>query len=86
MRHDGVFGTVADVSSTAITVQASDGYRETFVVAERTIVRQRAHGPGSRSTISAVHTGDHVAVLGRTTDGQHGRATARLIVDGVPAR
>jgi hypothetical protein len=83
VRHDGVLGTVASVSATSITVRASDGYRETFVVADRTIVRKRAGGSGSKSTISAVHAGDSVAVIGRTTDGTSGSATARVIVDGV---
>ena len=34
-RHDGVLGTVTAVSATSISVRASDGYRETFVVASR---------------------------------------------------
>jgi hypothetical protein len=83
VRHDGVLGTVAAVSASSITVRASDGYRETFAVADKTIVRKRAEGSGSQSSISAVHAGDQVAVLGRTSDGAQGTATARVIVDGV---
>lgn len=86
VRHDGVVGTVDAVSAKSITVRASDGYRETFDVASTTIIRQRSGGSGSASSISAVHTGDTVAVLGRTTDGEHGTATARVIVDGLPSR
>lgn len=83
VRHDGVVGTVTAVSAWSITVRAVDGYRETFTVADRTVVRKRADGAKSRSAITAVHTGDQVAVVGRTTDGANGTATARLIVDGV---
>ena len=83
VRHDGVLGTVAAVSASSITVRAADGYRETFVVGDTTKVRKREGGSGSTSTISAVHPGDQVAVVGRTSDGAKGAATARVILDGV---
>lgn len=86
VRHDGVLGKVAAVSATSITVKASDGYRETFVVGSDTKVRQHSAGSGSPSTISSVHVGDSVGVIGRTSSGTTGEATARLIVDGVPSR
>lgn len=83
VRHDGILGAVAAVSPSAITVRAADGYRETFVVAATTKVRKRANGAGSPSTLSAVHVGDQVAVVGKTAGGARGSATARVIVDGV---
>lgn len=83
VRHDGVIGTVTAVSAHAITVKAADGYTETFVVTPTTRVRKRTNGTGSSSTISAVKTGDKVAVAGRVPATSHASVPARFVVDGI---
>jgi hypothetical protein len=82
VRHDGVTGVVTAVSASAIGVKAADGYTETFTVTSDTKVRRRSDGKGAPSTLSAVKTGDTVAVFGRA-ESEHARATARLVLDGV---
>jgi hypothetical protein len=77
VTHDLINGTVTAVSSTSITVQASDKVSETFVVTKDTKVRMRSYGQGSDSSISAVHSGDHVVVAGTGTH----TFTAKHIVD-----
>jgi hypothetical protein len=82
VTHDVIRGSVTAVSSTSITVKASDNTSETFVVDPSTKVRHRTAGKpasGTASTIGAVKSGDQVVVAGTGT----GPFTATLIVDGV---
>lgn len=81
--HEGIVGTVTDVSATAITVQAADNYTLNFTVADSTKVRLRANGSGSAGSIGDVHDGDSVAVVGKYAGSGTGVPTARVIVDGV---
>lgn len=75
--HDLINGTVTAVSSSSITVQAGDKASETFAINKDTKVRMRTNGHGAASSISAVHTGDHVVVAGT---GAH-TYTAKHVVD-----
>jgi hypothetical protein len=75
--HDAIKGDVTAVSASSITVKALDNVSQTYVVNSDTKVRQRSGGKGTDSTIGAVHTGDHVLVVGTGTT----TLTATAIVD-----
>jgi hypothetical protein len=77
VTHDLIKGTVTAVSSTSITVQATDKKSETFAVTKDTKVRVRKDGKGSASTVASVAKGDHVMVSGTGTS----TFTAGAIVD-----
>jgi hypothetical protein len=77
VTHDLINGTVTSVSATSITVQAADKTSETFAVTKDTKVRMRSAGKGADSSISAVHSGDHVLVAGTGTTSY----TAEHVVD-----
>jgi hypothetical protein len=77
VTHDVIRGTATAVSSSSITVKAADNTSQTYVVNSSTKVRQRSNGKPTDSTISAVHTGDDVAVVGTGTT----TLTATGIVD-----
>lgn len=77
VTHDLIRGTVTEVSSTSITVQAADKTAETFVVNGDTKVRVRANGHGSASSIGKVAKGDQVFVAGTGTS----TLTAKHVVD-----
>lgn len=77
VAHDLINGTVTAVSTSSITVQASDKVSEMFAVNKDTKVRTRTKGNATDSSISAVHKGDHVLVAGT---GAHA-FTAKHIVD-----
>jgi hypothetical protein len=77
VTHDLIQGTVSAVSATSITVVDATHKSETFKVASATRVRSRTNGTGSKSTIGAVHKGDHVFVVGTGTT----TLTAGLVVD-----
>jgi hypothetical protein len=82
VTHDLIHGTVSAVSSTSITVTASDKTSETFAVNSGTKVRLRTVGkPGSghAGSIGDVKTGDQVIVVGTGTS----TFTATGILDGV---
>lgn len=64
VTHELIKGTVTDVSSTSITVQAADKVSETFIVNGDTKVRVRSGGKGSASSIDKVAKGDQVFVAG----------------------
>jgi lipoprotein-anchoring transpeptidase ErfK/SrfK len=74
---DVVHGTVSAVSSKSITVRAADKKSETFTITPDTRVRSRVDKKGSKSTISAVKTGDQVFVVGTGASSY----TARIVVD-----
>ena len=80
VTHDAIHGSVTAVSATSITVKASDGVSQTYVVNSDTKVRQRTEGKrrsGEDSDISKVKDGDNVAVLGTGTD----TLTATAVID-----
>jgi hypothetical protein len=73
VTHDAIRGTVTAVSASSITVKAADGVSQTYAITSTTKVRLRkgqpgnGNGRGAAGTISDVHTGDKVAVVGTGT-------------------
>ena len=71
VTHDAIRGQVTDVSTAAITVKAQDGSQETYAVTGATKVRMRMAGKAApkaqASSVSAIHVGDRVAVVGTGT-------------------
>jgi hypothetical protein len=67
VTHDLIKGDVTAVSGSSVTVTARDKASQTYVVNSATKVRQRSAGKGTPSTITAVHVGDHVLVVGTGT-------------------
>jgi hypothetical protein len=57
-------GSVTAVSPSAITVKSQDGYTHSYAVTQATRVRSGK----ARGSISAVHTGDQVFVVGSAGD------------------
>ena len=80
VTHDGVVGSVSAVSATSITVKASDGFTQTYAVTASTKVRERKDPKATPLTISSVHVGDMVGVLGT---GAVTAPTATLVVEGM---
>ena len=82
VTHHSIRGTVTAVSPTSITVKALDGVSQTFAVGKDTVVRSHPIGSGrtkgTPSSISQVHTGDSVLVVGTGTN----QLTATAVVDG----
>ena len=69
VTHSAIRGAVTAVSASSITVKAEDGVSQTYAVTDATKVRLRASQPGNGNrgkagTISDVHVGDKVAVIG----------------------
>jgi hypothetical protein len=75
VTHNAIRGEVTAVSASSITVKAQDGFSQTYAVTDATKVRLRKGQPGNGNsngtgkggapgTISDVHTGDKVAVIG----------------------
>jgi hypothetical protein len=85
VRHTGIRGTITAVSPTALTVKATDGTTQTFVLMKATKVRERTPGQakGSPGTISQLKTGDDVGVLGRGPESATGVPSAAFVVDGL---
>lgn len=84
VTHDVVRGQVSAVSATSITVAAPGTTSETYVLTKDTKVHLRPAGKTkgkpatpTAGTISSVHTGDTVVVLGTGT----GTMTATRILD-----
>jgi hypothetical protein len=77
ITHDAVKGAVTAVSPTSISVKASDGFSETFVVDTATAVRIK--GTKAAGAIGSVKVGDTVLVTG-TKSGS--TATAKHVLDG----
>jgi hypothetical protein len=69
VTHDAIRGAVTAVSASSITVKAGDGVSQTYAVTSTTKVRlHKVPGKGGAAgTISDVHTGDKVAVIGTGT-------------------
>lgn len=77
VTRDIIHGTVVAVSPSSITVRAADGTQQTYAVTSQTKVRQRAHGKGTASSISAVAVGDQALVLGTGS----GNLSANRVID-----
>lgn len=71
------FGTVSDVSDSAITVVSADGYSATYVIDGDTVVLKH----GDKATTDDVASGDKVMVRAEDEDGTF---TAEVIGDGRP--
>ena len=69
VTHDAIRGSVTAVSATSITVKATDGVSQTYLVSSATKVHSRAAGKGKGKTgpITDVKPGDAVGVLGTGT-------------------
>jgi hypothetical protein len=76
VTHQAVRGEVTAVSPTSITVKAKDGFSLTYAVTKDTVVRERAKGHGSVSSIGAVKVGTKALVAGVGATGP----TARVVV------
>lgn len=77
VTHDAVRGAVAAVAAGTVTIKATDGTSETFVVTGSTKVRVN----GSTGALGQVKVGDRVAVVGTGS----GPMTATRVVDrGAP--
>jgi len=83
VTHNAIRGAVTAVSASSITVKAEDGVSQTYAVTDATKVRLRKGQPGkgnragAAGTISDVHVGDKVAVVGTGATS----LTAQHIVD-----
>lgn len=64
VTHQAVRGEVTAVSPTSITVKAKDGFSLTYSVTKDTVVRERAKGHGSASSIGGVKVGAKALVAG----------------------
>jgi hypothetical protein len=67
VTHDAIRGQVTAVSATSISVKALDDVSQTYVVTSATQVRVKGQAKGASGTISQVHTGDRVLVVGTGT-------------------
>jgi hypothetical protein len=77
--HDEIRGQVTALSATSITVKAADNVSQTYAVNSTTKVHTKADKKGATSSISAVHSGDRVIVVGTGTS----TMTATHIVAGL---
>ncbi len=84
VTHDAVRGTVSAVSAGSITIKATDGTPETFVVNSSTKVHVKGSDkatPKTAGTISEVKVGDLAGVVGTGA----GSMTATHVIDrGLP--
>ena len=80
VTHDGILGSVTAVSSTSITVKASDGFTQTYAVNSTTKVRERKDPKATPLTIASVHVGDKVGVVGT---GAVSSPTATFVIEGM---
>jgi hypothetical protein len=76
VTHQAVRGDVTAVSKSAITVEAKDGFSETFAVVAVTRVRVRSNGKGADATVGSVTVGARALVTGVGAT----NPTARLVV------
>lgn len=77
VTHDAVRGAVAAVAAGSVTIKATDGTSETFVVIGSTKVRVN----GSTGTIGQVKVGDRVSVVGT---GSGPMSATRVVDRGAP--
>ncbi len=81
VTHDAVRGNVTAVSAGSITIKATDGTSETFVVNSATKVHVKGDAKGTPGTISQVKVGDGAGVIGTGA----GTMTATHVIDrGAP--
>jgi hypothetical protein len=81
VTHDAVRGSVSAVTTGSITIEATDGTSETFVVDSATKVHVKGNAKGAAGTITQVKVGDQAGVLGTGA----GTMTATQVIDrGVP--
>lgn len=78
VTHDAVRGSVAAVSAGSITIKATDGTSETYVVNSSTKVHVKGD-KGKTSTVAQVKVGDQAAVLGT---GASTRTATRILDRG----
>ncbi|HEY2042947.1 MAG TPA: hypothetical protein VGH11_09740, partial [Jatrophihabitans sp.] len=64
VTHDEIRGQVTAVSTTSITVKALDNVSQTYTVNSGTKIHTRTDKKGATTSISAVHSGDRVMVVG----------------------
>jgi hypothetical protein len=67
VTHEAIFGQVAAVSSTSITIKSTDGTSMTFAVNDKTVVHEKAVKGGTapaNPSIADVKTGESVLVAG----------------------
>ena len=76
VTHEEVRGKVVAESSTSITVQAADGFKETLAVNSSTKIRERAAKKAEDSSLAKLKVGDEAVVLGT---GPVNSATAQKI-------
>ena len=77
VTHDEIRGTVITVSSTSITVKATDGVTQTYAVTSATKVHAKGDTTTTPGTIAQVKTGDTAIIVGTGT----GTGTATHIAD-----
>lgn len=78
VTHDAVRGSVAAVSAGSITIKATDGTSETYVVNSSTKVHVKGE-KGRTSTVAQVKVGDQAAVVGT---GASTRTATRILDRG----
>ncbi|KYH44426.1 hypothetical protein [Branchiibius sp. NY16-3462-2] len=76
VTHEEIRGKVVAQSSTSITVQAADGFKETLAVNSSTKIHQRAGKKAEDSSLTKITVGDEAIVLGT---GAVNSATAQKI-------
>jgi len=89
--YNAIRGAVSAVSPTSLTVRAADSFRQTFALSSSaTRVRIRPAeaaapnaGKGKPGSLSDIHVGDEVFVLGRSADRPGAVPTAQIVVVGV---
>lgn len=67
VTHDGILGTVTAVSPTSISIKSGDNFTQTYTINSTTHVRVRTDGKDS--SISEVHVGAKVGVVGVLASG-----------------
>ncbi|MHA3835418.1 hypothetical protein ACXR8F_06785 [Terrabacter sp. AAH1] len=85
VTHQAVRGEVTAVSPTSITVKAKDGFSLTYSVAKDTVVRERAKGHGSASSIGGVKVGAKALVAGVGATNPAARVVVFRITTATPA-
>jgi hypothetical protein len=81
VTHDAVRGVVSTVTSASITIKATDGTSETYVVDSSTKVHVKGDAKGAAGAIAQIKVGDQVGVLGTGA----GTMTATQVIDrGIP--
>jgi hypothetical protein len=77
VQHDAIRGSVTAATPTSITVTAIDGVPETYLVTSSTKIHLRGQAKGTNGSLSSIHVGDTVGVLGTGTN----TLTATVVLD-----